>query len=192
MVVVMATTTPHTTGARLFVAVVPTPAAVADLRAAVRRAGLDGLRLTPVDQWHVTLAFLPSVPEALLPDVTRALDATAARHPSFDLGLGGAGRFGDRVVWVGLHGDTDALHRLATVVRDALVSVGAEPEDRPFRPHLTVARGSNGDRAAVRGAVQRLGEYGGPSWSVSAVRLIRSRPGEDGAQHETLVVSPLG
>jgi 2'-5' RNA ligase len=45
-----------------------------------------------------------------------------------------------RVVWVGLRGDDQALISLQKSVEDALAPLGFEPEDRPFRAHLTLGR----------------------------------------------------
>ena len=41
---------------------------------------------------------------------------------------------------MGIGGDVDVLTALVTQIDQAVVSVGFPSEDKPFRPHLTVAR----------------------------------------------------
>src|SRR3954467_352765 len=105
-------------GWRLFVAV--------DLGEAVRRA-LDQLQreLKPLARdarWaapenaHLTLAFLGSMEEALVPQLSGALGAVAAEAAPLQLHLQGGGAFGSskrpRVLWVGVEGDVAPLQAL--------------------------------------------------------------------------------
>ena len=67
---------------RLFAAVVPPPAVVDDLAEFLeprQEAGPD-LRWTSPDQWHLTMAFMPSVPERALDELTERLARLAGRH----------------------------------------------------------------------------------------------------------------
>src|SRR5207249_9851649 len=72
----------------------------------------------------------------------------AVSSPPLRLRLEGLGTFPSsgppRVLWVGLVGDLDALARLAADVERDAVSCGWNPERRPFRPHLTLARIDSG------------------------------------------------
>ena len=57
---------------------------------------------------------------------------------------GGVRRFptikSPRVIWVGLRGQIGPLAELERRVAAAMVSLGFKPEERPFKPHLTLAR----------------------------------------------------
>jgi 2'-5' RNA ligase len=155
---------------RLFVAVRPPAAVRAQLAAALGR---------PVDRrWHLTLAFLGERPDAA--PLAEALTAVGRRHAPLALGLAGGGTFGRRVLWTGLSGDLSALTALAQDVRDALGVV----EERPFRPHLTLARG-NGlvVPAGLRG-------FASSGWKATEVELVRSHLGRT-AEHEVLHRAPL-
>lgn len=155
---------------RLFVAVRPPAAALAQLAAALGRA--------PDPKWHLTLAFLGERPAA--DPLLDPLQEVALAHPAFELFLRGGGTFGGRVLWVGVAGDADALRALADDVRRA---VGVT-EERPFRAHLTLARG--------RGLVvpADLAALEGQPWSVTEVELVRSVLGTS-AQHRPLRSFPL-
>ncbi|NUQ31517.1 MAG: RNA 2',3'-cyclic phosphodiesterase, partial [Dermatophilaceae bacterium] len=80
---------------RLFVAVVPPDEVLDDLEehVAPRREAGPEIRWTDRHQWHVTLAFLGSVPEARLDDLTDALARSAGRRDPLVLRLAGAGAF---------------------------------------------------------------------------------------------------
>ncbi|MDQ3905721.1 MAG: RNA 2',3'-cyclic phosphodiesterase, partial [Actinomycetota bacterium] len=100
---------------RLFVALTPPDEVTEALRAitAALRELAPELRWTRPQQWHLTLAFLGEVDDALVDELTRRLDRAAARHPPLSLFLGGGGRFGHRVLWTRVQGDRDNLRRLA-------------------------------------------------------------------------------
>lgn len=180
---------------RLFVAVTPPPDALDELRSATAavRAGSDGLRWSPPEQWHLTLAFLGEVDDRARHDVTERLGRAAARHAPCTLALAGAGRFGQRVLWTRVDGDVDRLRRLAASVRAAARRARIAVEDRPYRPHLTLARARDG--ADLRPAVDALGGFAGRAWTARELHLVRSRlgAGPDGrAQHELLCSWALG
>jgi 2'-5' RNA ligase len=173
---------------RLFVAVVPPPAVLTDLRTAVaphqaEPAAHRDLRWSGPDDWHLTLAFLGDVPGPVAAGLAPALERAAAGHRPFSLALAGAGAFPAapqaRVLWCGLDGDHAALAALAASVAEAMIRAGAAPPDagRPFRPHLTLARSRGRTPADVRDLVTALRGYASPSWPVDRIQLIDSHAG---------------
>jgi RNA 2',3'-cyclic 3'-phosphodiesterase len=162
---------------RLFVAVTPPPEAVDELWSATAgmRSVHSELRWTRPDKWHLTLAFLGEVDEEARADLTVRLGRAAARHPPVELALNGAGRFGDRVLWTRVAGDVAALRQLAASVRAAARRAGIAVEVRPYRPHLTLARGREG--ADLRPAVDALAAFAGCAWTAGELHLMRSHLG---------------
>jgi 2'-5' RNA ligase len=132
------------------------------------------LRWTPPQNWHLTLAFLGEVPERRMEDLGQRLARAAARHAPLSLRLHGSGHFGSRVLFVGVAGDVDPLRRLAASVSAAARRAKLSVDDRPYRPHLTLAR--------VRGTAplvelsDALASYAGPAWRVDQIELMESRP----------------
>lgn len=184
---------------RLFVAAYPPPAACDDLSAridglAVAKAHADGVdtRLARRETWHVTLAFLGEVADDRAPSAAEAL-GRAAVGPPVTLRLAGGGRFGRgrfTVLWVGVEGD--GLDGLARRVRHELRKSKISYDDRPFRPHLTVARpGDELDRTVIEADRSDLAAYEGPSWPITEVRLIRSHLGPQPV-YERIAGFPLG
>jgi 2'-5' RNA ligase len=152
---------------RLFVAVYPPDAVAWDLRRRLLGTGERVVRLTPIDRWHITLAFLGEVAAERLPEVEQALGQVSVPRGT-ELRLRGGGRFGGKgrstVLWAGVDGE------LAELRRDVCERLGVP--DRDFTPHLTVAYR---DDPVVRLA---LGDYAGPSWRLNEIALVRSDPGE--------------
>lgn len=164
--------------ARLFVAVAPPPAVVAELERAVRplRSVEPRLRWSSPERWHVTLAFLGPVADEVRPALSERLARVARRHPPAELALAGGGRFGTRVLWIGISGD---LGRLATGVRRAATRAGLTAgDDRPLRAHLTLARVPEGHHADLRPLAETLRRSVPPrSWMMSEISLMSSHGG---------------
>ncbi len=172
---------------RLFVAVFPPEDVVADLRRRITPAAGRTVRLTPVERWHVTLAFLGEVAPERLPDAERALDAVPPAGP-LRLRISGGGSFGrgrSAVLWAGLDGDLAGLRDLHAAVRRALVAGDLPHDERPFTPHLTVAYANSAEvRAALR-------DHAGATWTADEFVLVRSLHNEGGG-YRRLRAWPLG
>jgi 2'-5' RNA ligase len=179
---------------RLFIALWPPAQAVDELTlaAAGARALAPDLRWVPAQQWHLTLAFLGEVADQRRPELTRRLARAAARHPPLRLRFADAGRFGDRVLLMKVAGDREPLRDLAASVTAAAGRAGLAVEDRPYRPHLTLARSSRG--ADLRPLVAALRSYCGVDWTATHLQLVHSRPGSAPAratEYETVEAWPL-
>ena len=170
---------------RLFVAVVPPADVLDDLEGHVTpRREADApqaeLRWTDRHQWHVTLAFLGSVPERRLDDLTEAVEHSAARHDHLILQLSGAGAFPNpyaaRVLWVGVDELRGDLATLASGIRTAANSVGATPDGARVHPHVTLGRFHRPTEATRW--IRALDAYEGPAWVADRVALVESHLGQ--------------
>jgi 2'-5' RNA ligase len=101
-----------------------------------------GARWVHPESLHVTLKFIG---EQSAPQV----EAIAARlhkidTAAFEIRFAGYGFFptakAPRVFWIGIQGDPE-LADLAANIDSATAELGIPPEDRPYSPHLTLARG---------------------------------------------------
>lgn len=188
---------------RLFVAVVPPAAAVSSLDRAVGgvRRNYGDLRWVPPERWHLTLAFLGTVAASALPGLRDRLGETASRSSVLSLAFAGAGHFGNQVFWMGVTGDEHALRWLADETGAAARECGLASEQRPYQPHLTLARARKPlDLGPV---VAAMADYAGPVWTATEVVVVRSvlgppAPvvgsvlGPPAPSYETLLVVPLG
>ncbi len=129
-----------TPGGRVFAAVRPPLEVVMPLHDRLRTLGVPG-RKVPPENWHVTLRYVGPIKAEAYDRWLAEIDL-APKPPPFSLRLGGLGAFpkGSRasVLWIGVDGDE--VTRLAGVVDEAAEAAGLGREERPFRPHLTIAR----------------------------------------------------
>lgn len=193
-------------GVRLFAAIVPPADAVEHLDAFLdprRDAAREESRMrwTRAEQFHVTLAFMPSVPDHLVDDYGERLADGMARIPVPVLRLAGPVAFPNaaetRALAVGVVPESEGadvvLERMAGRARNAAVTVGAEVDGQRFRPHLTIARLRR--TADTTNWVRLLETYTGPEWPVLEVAVIASHLGEgpgNTPRYETVAEIPLG
>ena len=189
---------------RLFVAI-PIPEVVAarvgDLIADVRAAlGPDGdrVRWVQMEGLHVTLRFLgPTAPERVGAVAAAVAGAAAGVDGPFEIRLGGAGAFPDaakpRALWLGIRAGADVIGRLSQAVTAALAADGWPLEDRPFRPHLTIAR-TDGVHAGAEAGHRLVAAAAELDLAFDADRLVlyRSHLGRGPARYETLRSASFG
>lgn len=100
---------------------------------------------------HLTLKFLGEVLHSRLPEIEKALSSAAEGLPAGQAGTGsvkitvrGIGVFPNpknpRVIWLGIEPEDDRLKRLQERIDRVLAPLGFPPENREFRPHLTLGR----------------------------------------------------
>lgn len=149
--------------------------------------------VVPPENLHLTLAFIGEVAEEDVSVVEDALDDVAS-DPVLDLCFDHVGSFGrrgtgssrgkhagGRTVWLGCEQDT-RLEHLQAEVADKLRGIGAELEERPFTPHVTLAR-----HAVLADDVDLDALVGEPIPShVSSYSLMESQLGPEGAVYEPL------
>ncbi len=183
---------------RTFIAIELPPAVRAQVqrrqeqvRARLAAQGLaDVFRWTPVEQMHLTLRFLGETTPAQRTQLAARLAAVVAGYRPFELTVGDVGCFprwqAPRVLWLGIQGASQVLGALQAEVEQVVQEAGFAPEERPFAPHLTVARLQRQvDRGAQRRAGQLLetlaatGDRRGIPWPVHEIVHMRSdlRPG---------------
>ena len=100
-----------------------------------------------------------------------------------------------RVLWAGADGDLDALTRLQQDAEAAINGLGYPPEERPFRPHITLGRPrrnlSDAQRGRIGEVVAALAPPARVSWQVEAVDVMRSELHPSGARYTILGSVPL-
>jgi 2'-5' RNA ligase len=117
------------------------------LRRRMTEQGLSAKWVLPANL-HVTVRFLGEITEAQAPAVGESLGPLVERHASFLATLRGLGCFPDAaqpaVLWAGVDQGAEQFGRLAADVNRALDKLGFPEQDRPFHPHLTLARPRRG------------------------------------------------
>lgn len=183
---------------RLFIAI--------DLDAGVREKVLREAerlrRFAPEAKWvnpagmHVTLAFIGHLPDDRVPEVKAIVQEVASGHAPLTLRAEGIGGFGasrhPRVLWIGLGGEISSLGNIKAELDQRLLPIGYQPEKRPFKPHLTLARARKlqGDSALARCIEEHKTVDFGES-RVDRLILFRSELSPKGARYTPLIEAPL-
>jgi len=91
---------------------------------------------------HLTLRFMGEMTDEDFHALKRIQDLVAERHDAFDLEIAGIGSFGrgsKSIVWAGLKRN-DKLLQLQQDLEKEITAGGFTPENRPYKPHITLAR----------------------------------------------------
>ena len=158
------------------------------------RRSHPGLRWAPRENWHVTLKFLGAVRPGLVLDVKAGVADAAASVDRFDTRLTGADAFPNarraRVVWIGMS-DTDG--GFSTLARALDVALGkiVEPEERPFTPHLTVARAKEKQPLRAEEDLTALAALESAPFPVDRIVLYRSHLRRPAPLYEPVEEFPL-
>lgn len=153
------------------------------------------IRWTTSEQWHLTLAFLGATNRERLPSIQSAMERAAKPVGAFGLETTTLGSFPSSrrpsVVWLGVGGDVTSLQTLQFRLSEALSGM-TEPDDKPFRPHLTLARlkqfglGKEVTQACEKTSATKV------EWSVNKVVLYQSLLKPSGAEHDVIHQVMLG
>jgi 2'-5' RNA ligase len=167
---------------RLFVAI--------DLPDGVRQSvtdicrGVPGVQWLPSDQLHLTLRFIGEADDTVAGAIRSGL--AAITFPPIPLSLQGTGCFPSprrpRVLWVGLSGG-EPLTRLQQKIEAAVVAAGVPAEERPFSPHITLARLREHREADVAPFLARNASFHSEPFTVDTFHLYSSVLTAKGAIH---------
>ena len=93
---------------------------------------------------HLTLKFLGSVEPSRISQLLSVLEPIGKRQNKFSVDVQDLGVFPHvkhpRIFWVGVTGKTHALQELVLKIEAVLEPLGFPLEDKPYHPHLTLAR----------------------------------------------------
>jgi 2'-5' RNA ligase len=175
-------------GRRLFFALWPEAtqraALIEAIGATVRYAGGHPVCASNL---HVTLAFLGSVPEPRLAELSEVGRCAAATFPGSALPLGICLRgfeYWAKPQVLAVLSSTSHAGQLARALTTATVAAGFSPDLKPFRAHVTVAR------KVVR--APRASEMPEVRWSFDSFALLESRTLPEGPVYSVVGAYLLG
>jgi len=161
---------------------------IGELQEDLRRSGLK-LKWVPPENIHLTLQFLGEISEEQAKQVGAILENACAQTNAFELTAEGIGQFPPkgrpRVVWVGLSGETEPLMDLDRRIREALRQKQIPFDDKPFHPHLTIARVEQGFRGPLRTS-EAARQFHAGIIRADAVNLMKSDLRPSGAVYTSL------
>lgn len=169
---------------RLFIGIPLAPRVARELAALVGRlqTGSDGLRWSAEAGWHITLQFLGTTTATQYECVKRGLQRI--RHSPFEVQLEPPGFFERSGVFFAGVRVYPELTALQARVVEATKPCGFVPEDRPYHPHITLAREKSGHKA-MRKLKSRIPEgVVFSSFRAEEFLLYQSFPGPAGSRYE--------
>lgn len=174
---------------RLFVGI-DVSSAVAAALVDVRLPRSGKINVIGAPDMHVTLHFLGRADQ---PAVEAAL--ATVRADCFRIAVRGLGEFrmrsGRRILWAGVEpsASLDALH---SAVAAALSTTGFDPESRPYKPHVTLARiGPNAPRQAIAALLEAHRSTGFGSVDVTELVLYDTAESGSAARYRRVRRYPL-
>jgi 2'-5' RNA ligase len=186
---------------RLFVAL-EIPAAVRDklvafikdMSALSEQVEQKWVRWVRPQNLHLTLKFIGEVADGKLRDIRTAL-ATVRGNGPLEVRFRGMGFFPDEkrttVLWTGLDASA-TLPSLAGAIDSTLLSQGIRKENRPFVPHLTLARfAPPGMQKKLLVAIKQNGEREFGSFEAREFHLLESKLKPTGAEYTALASFPI-
>lgn len=177
---------------RLFTAI-DLPDNIRERFADLQIPGTLDARWTSPSQFHVTLRFIGDANESMATRYEEALNGIASPIATCEpYGLDVLpSRRNPSVLVVGLQ-RSDSLLSVYDAVSTALHDVGVEPEDRKYRPHVTLARLNDTAPERVHEVLDAYGDASLPSFTADTFYLYESTLTPDGAVHERRASFPLG
>lgn len=168
---------------RLFVAI-PLPK-FARRRLADLQQSISGVRWQRQSQLHVTLKFLGEVDEQRTSLLIGGLKDI--HHPALAMTIEGLGYFSrgpsPAVLWVGISNPQE-LHELYQRIEEQCAGLGFEPENRPFKPHITIGRMKGVSKSEVRSFIKQHKPFTIPEVDIDEFVLFESELHPDGAIHK--------
>lgn len=145
------------------------------------------------DQWHLTTQFLGNIDDTSVGDFGAAIRNACSATKPFTLSCAGIGCFPSahqpRVIWAGLGGEVEPLQNLKAALDKALEPFNYVPENRVFKPHLTIARARQFNarqRQLMPKLVEQFKETKFGEWRVDRIELMQSLPSPKGAQYKVI------
>lgn len=155
------------------------------------------MRWTRPEQIHLTMKFLGDVPDNDVPAIINTAREVATRFEPFELSVAGAGCFpprgAARIVWAGLLDPSPTLTECYREGETAFSTLGFKPENRPFKPHLTIGRVKPGRGAYdIRQVIETSEvDFKAGSFLVEQMTLFQSILAQTGPTYVPLAMLPL-
>lgn len=181
---------------RLFTGIPIAPHVVDELGCALAvLQPIAAIQWSPPENLHITTKFIGEWPESQLPELEQALGGVEPRQ-KIQISIAGFGFFPNpnhpRVLFAGVHAGSE-LGDLARGIDAAMARLGCAREDRPYTPHLTLARirNPNEDIRRLREHIASMTDFDFGKFDATGFQLYLSKPGPAGSVYSTLSAYPF-
>lgn len=189
------------TKTRTFVAITlePTISERADALIARMKPHAEKARWVEQENLHLTLLFLGDLDDREVADACRQADWAARANQPFHARLAGVRAIPDinrpKALWLGVTDGEEELQRLQSDMVDGLVDLMPRSENKPYVPHLTLARlgrGLQGTSEHLPEVLAGLSDYDAGDMQVTEATVYASELYRNGPEYHVLARCPLG
>ncbi|MEK6337372.1 MAG: RNA 2',3'-cyclic phosphodiesterase [Acidobacteriota bacterium] len=139
---------------------------------------------------HLTLKFLGETSVAKVESLSQAAALAAGALEPFEIVVKGLGSFPPRgqprVLWVGIEDPSGGLGQLHQRLEDQCSQAGFAREQRPFHPHLTIARLRKPQGSRQLAELHKEIGFEAEMVSTSALVVVRSELRSQGSRHTVI------
>jgi 2'-5' RNA ligase len=144
---------------------------------------------------HLTLVFLGDTPESRIGQLSATIGNICSRFPEFGFNLAGTGVFRNysdpKVIWAGIN-TSGQLEKLQSFITSGIKSIDFRVEERPFKPHLTIARiKSIIDKENLKSVINKYSDVNFQQVPVKEIILYESILKPEGPVYRKLESFPL-
>jgi 2'-5' RNA ligase len=139
---------------------------------------------------HLTLKFLGDTPITSVEALAQATQRAATNVAPFEIVVEGCGAFPPRghprVLWIGIDDPSGQLGLLRTALEDECAKAGFPRAERPFHPHLTIARIRKPHDSRHLAAAHQEMVFDRETVRASELAVIRSELRSEGSRHTVI------
>lgn len=153
------------------------------------------LKWAKPENWHITLIFLGSTPEAAIPLLQNLIEQSFETLSAFEAEIHGVGVFPGsarpKVLWLGIR-DISAVMPAYTKLLELLQQNQFTLENKPLKPHLTLGRIKNSRGHSVfNSVIEKYEKTNFGTVSIDQVILYESLSTPEGPVYKPLYVNAL-
>lgn len=157
---------------------------------------IPDIRITNNNKLHLTIAFIGEQPEDFKERLTAVIKEATYNVPPFKITPAYIDGFpslhNSHTFWVGVKGDIDKLMVIRERIKDGLIRLGLDTDDRRYIPHIAIAKVSDFHLQPDQEAqMQELMMDNFSPIQISSIKLFESIPEEGFHRHNTLAEIPL-
>ncbi|MBN2531182.1 MAG: RNA 2',3'-cyclic phosphodiesterase [Deltaproteobacteria bacterium] len=148
----------------------------------------------PPQNMHVTVRFLGNITEPMIQAIKDSLEETTRNCAPFVMEAGAVGVFdadSPKVLYCEINDPNNELFQLVSGVHNVLENTGFKEIEKPYIPHVTLARIADGDADEIKQLVEK---YSSPLGCASSVRTLvcyQSQLMKSGVDYQLLWKLPL-
>lgn len=156
------------------------------------------VRLTDNEKLHLTIAFIGEESDDMKDGLVDIIKEAATNIPTFQVTPAYIDGFPNlhepRTFWVGVKGDIDKLFVIREKIKDGLINLGLDVDERRYVPHIAIAKINNNYQLGLdqeNSLQEMMLKNSFEPIQISSIKLFESVPEHGFHRHNTLAQIPL-